>query len=96
MPNVTHIIKSIKEEFVAEVSKILEKSNIGGKDQNSNSEDKDEQLSLAIIFQRAENIETLKPHQTENNVSIDAHKNLIVCDVCVDDSYSNLGGFHTM
>ena len=54
MPNVTHIIKSMKEEFVAEVSKILEKSSIGGKDQNSNSEDKDEQLSLAIIFLRVE------------------------------------------
>ena len=60
----------------------------------SNSKEKNENLSLAYFFQRAENLEALKPHLTDNHLTIDVHKNIVVCDICVDDPYSNLGGMH--
>ena len=35
----------------------------------------------------------MKPHLIENNFSIDILKNIVTCDICVDDLYSCLGGY---
>ena len=89
--SVSSIIKSVKDEFVSEISKMLQNSKINDLD-TSKSKEKNENQSLAYFFQRAENLESLKPHLTDNHLTIDVHKNIVVCDICVDDPYSNLGG----
>ena len=90
--DVSSIIQSVKTEFVQEISKMLKETKL--EEASNITKDRNEITSLAYFIQKADTLEALKPRLIDNHFTIDTHKNMIVYDVCVDDPYSNSGGFY--
>ena len=91
--DVSALIETVKEEFVKEISEMLNDTKIAGNESEAKFKETDDIKNLSHIFHKAETFETLKPHLIENNFSIDKSKNIVTCNICVADPYSCLGGY---